>query len=190
MTTYLAGISYLNELLNMPHRLFNLGNIRTNYPFAYANAVTFDLKLPELAAQLGKITGLSTQVAEITEVKPKIDLSKEWKGDLESRPVYTAEGINTMRTSAATANEHFGNPWSEGGYQGTIKASSVAQAAQNYKDWLLGNKFQEVKPEQRTWILDQINQGKLDGANLLYSKNLWIEVRDHMQYHYPKLLLN
>lgn len=172
MTTYLAGMSYLNELINIPHKLFNLGNIRTNYPSVYANPVTFDLKLPELAAQLGKITGLSTQVAEITEVKPKIDLSKEWKGDLESRPVYTAEGVNTMRTSAATANEHFGNPWSEGGYQGTIKASSVTQAAQNYKDWLLGNKFQEVKPEQRTWILDQINQGKLDGANLLYSKKL------------------
>ncbi|NDG30098.1 ATP-binding protein, partial [bacterium] len=104
--------------------------------------------------------------------KPKIDLSREWSGDLQSRPVYTPEGVNTMRTKAAKSNEHFGNPWSEGGYAGTIKTSSISEAAQNYKDWLLGNKFQDVKPEQRAWILDQINQGKLDGANLLYSKKL------------------
>jgi len=107
-----------------------------------------------------------------TDAKPKIDLSREWSGDLESRPVYTPEGVNTMRTKSAKSNEHFGNPWSEGGYAGTIKTSSVPEAAQNYKDWLLGNKFQDVKPEQRAWILDQINQGKLDGANLLYSKKL------------------
>jgi len=107
-----------------------------------------------------------------TGVKPTIDLSREWSGDLESRPVYTPEGVNTMRTKSAKPNEHFGNPWSEGGYSGTIKTSSVAEAAQNYKEWLLGTKFQDVKPEQRAWILDQINQGKLDGANLLYSKKL------------------
>jgi hypothetical protein len=111
-------------------------------------------------------------------VKPTIDLSREWKGDLESRPVYTAEGINTMRTKSAKPNEHFGNPWSELGYGETIKTNSengipaVTVAANNYKEWLLGTKFQDVKPEQRVWILDQINQGKLDGANLLYSKKL------------------
>ena len=105
-------------------------------------------------------------------VKPTIDLSREWSGDLESSDVYTEGAVNTMRTKAAKPNEHFGNPWSEGGYAGTIKAKSVPEAAQNYKDWLLGTKFQEVKPEQRNWILDQINQGKLDNAVLLYSKKL------------------
>jgi hypothetical protein len=77
-----------------------------------------------------------------------------------------------MRTKSAKPNEHFGNPWSEGGYAGTIKTSSVAEAANNYKEWLLGNKFQDVKPEQKAWILKQINQGKLDGAKLLYSAKL------------------
>jgi hypothetical protein len=78
----------------------------------------------------------------------------------------------------AKPNEHFGNPWSEGGYGGTIKTKSengipaVTVAANNYKEWLLGTKFQDVKPEQRAWILDQINQGKLDGATLLYSGKL------------------
>lgn len=118
-------------------------------------------------------------------VKPKIDLSREWKGDLESRPVYTAKGVNTMRTSAAKPTEHFGNPFSEAGYGNTIKVDSIDDAATAYKDWLLHgvtlvkttnkvNLDTYLKPfeAQRVWILDQINQGKLDGANLLYSKKL------------------
>jgi hypothetical protein len=109
----------------------------------------------------------STQSTSV--VKPTINTSKEWKGDLESRPVYTAEGINTMRTSTAKANEHFGNPFSEAGYAGTIKMPSIGAAVIAYKEWLLGTNYTNVKPEQRAWILDQIKQGKLDGATLLYA---------------------
>jgi len=107
-----------------------------------------------------------------TSIKPTIDLSREWKGDLESADVYNKTNpklVNTMRTSAAKPNEHFGNPFSEAGYAGTIKVNSIGEAVIAYKDWLLGTKFQDVKPEQRSWILDQINQGKLDGAKLLYA---------------------
>ena len=107
-----------------------------------------------------------------TSVKPTIDLSKEWSGDLNIRPVYTADGVNTMRTKDAVTNEHFGNPWSEGGYNRTIKTDSIQEAAQNYKDWLLTDKFLSVKPKQRAWILGQINEGKLDGAVLLYGGKL------------------
>lgn len=107
--------------------------------------------------------------AKPTEVKPTIDLSREWRGDLESRPVYTAEGVNTMRSSEANTFENFGNPFSEAGYGGTIKVASIAEAVVAYKEWLLGTNYQDVKPQQRDWILDQINQGKLDGAKLLYA---------------------
>lgn len=124
-------------------------------------------------------TGLEVETKEPVSnpnVNPIIDLSKDWSGDLKTRLVYTTEGgntlVNTMRTESAKPNEHFGNPWSEGGYSGTIKTKSISEAAENYKDWLLGNKFQEVKPEQRAWILDQINKGKLDSATLLYSGKL------------------
>lgn len=106
---------------------------------------------------------------EKVSVKPTIDTSREWRGDLESRPVYTAEGVNTMRSAATNAFTNFGNPFSEAGYAGTIKVASIADAVVAYKDWLLGNKHQDVKPQQREWILDQINQGKLDGAILLYA---------------------
>ena len=116
-----------------------------------------------------------------TTVKPTIDLNREWRGDLESRPVYTAEGINTMRTTSAKADEHFGNPFSEAGYGNTIKVSSIGAAVRMYKDWLLNNAVTESEivsgsikdldkfDKQRTWILDQINQGKLDNATLLYA---------------------
>lgn len=104
-----------------------------------------------------------------TSVKPIIDTSREWKGDLESRPVFTKEGVNTMRTSDANTFENFGNPFSEAGYGGTIKVASIGEAVVAYKEWLLGTNHKDVKPQQRVWILDQINQGKLDGATLLYA---------------------
>jgi hypothetical protein len=110
---------------------------------------------------------LTTQPS--TSVKPTIDINREWRGDLESRPVYTKEGVNTMRTSDANAFENFGNPFSEAGYGGTIKVPSIGAAVIAYKEWLLGTNHKDVKPEQRKWILDQINQGKLDGATLLYA---------------------
>lgn len=117
---------------------------------------------------IGTWSKASTQ-APVSTVKPTIDLSREWRGDLESRPVYTAEGVNTMRSSAANSFENFGNPFSEAGYGGTIKVASIGEAVVAYKEWLLGTNHQDVKPQQREWILDQINQGKLDGATLLYA---------------------
>jgi hypothetical protein len=87
-----------------------------------------------------------------------------------------------MRSTSAKPNEHFGNPFSEAGYGNTIKVDSIADAVLAYKDWLLNgvtlvkttnevNLDTYLKPfeAQRTWILDQINQGKLDGATLLYA---------------------
>ena len=194
---------------------------------------------------------LATQPS--TSIKPRIDTSREWRGDLEARPVYTSEGVNTMRTSKSEPNENFGNPFSESGVNGTVNLGSILKAAKAYKNWLLDDattndygidpkefvkyiiKSAGGKPtskgmfaidgqhyyipnlnierksygydafikvlddelylgastkgytdfkseeyyqlgdlnfEQRNWILDQINQGKLDGATLLYAGKL------------------
>jgi hypothetical protein len=121
-----------------------------------------------------------------TGVRLVIDLSNEWSTDLNKRPVYSSAGINTMRSEVAKPDEHFGNPFSEGGYAGTIKVGSIGEAVDNYRDWLLGSKFQDVKPKQRQWILDQINQGKLDNARLLYSKKL----ADRGQGMHPTALID
>ena len=86
-----------------------------------------------------------------------------------------------MRTTSAKTDEHFGNPFSEAGYGNTIKVASIGAAVRMYKDWLLNNAVTESEivkgsvsdldkfDNQRAWILDQINQGKLDGATLLYA---------------------
>jgi len=92
--------------------------------------------------------------------------------NLTELEVYTQNGVNTLRTKKAKANEHFGNPWSQAGYAGTLKTDTVQRAVDNYKDWLLGIKFQDVKPLQRDWILNQIKEGKLDGQKLLYPSKL------------------
>jgi hypothetical protein len=134
------------------------------------------------------------QGVENVEQKPrqvKVDLENKWTV-LKNQPVYTTDGVNTMRTLNRTHEySHFGNPFSEGGVNGTIKLSSegisaVTAAANTYKDWLLGKKdyadyttangetivLRSVEPEQREWILDEINSGKLDNATLLYDKRL------------------
>lgn len=92
--------------------------------------------------------------------------------NLTELDVYTQNGVNTLRTKKAKANEHFGNPWSEGYHASTIKVSTVQRAVDNYKDWLLGIRYQDVKPAQRDWILNQIKEGKLDGQKLLYPSRL------------------
>jgi len=131
------------------------------------------------SAKTGLISKSTTQPS--TSVKPTIDTSREWSGDLKTRPVYTPEGVNTMRTEVAKKDEHFGNPFSEAGYGDTIKVSSIGAAVRMYKDWLLNNAVTDSEivsgsvndlakfDNQRAWILDQINQGKLDGATLLYA---------------------
>lgn len=151
--------------------------ILTNYRITLTFRKAMDLKPGEPVAPIQQ------QAAVTGSVKPTIDLSREWSGDLKTRSVYTAEGVNTMRTEAAKPNEHFGNPFSEAGYGDTRKVPSIPTAVQAYKDWLLTGYAQWLdengeakdfagKTEQRQWILDQINQGKLDGATLLYAGKL------------------
>ena len=222
-------------------------DIVSNYPDYYVE-VSLSLQTEEEF-----ITPMSNEVIE-SGVKPRIDTSREWKGDLKTRPVYTAEGVNTMRTEAAEPNEHFGNPFSEAGYGNTVKVNSIDEAVKMYKEWLLNNEattkdynldpkefvksiiksaggkptskgmfaidgqyyyipninimskpygydafiqvgndelylgssykgytdfvsnkeyaLSDLNYEQHQWILDQINQGKLDGATLLYAGKL------------------
>lgn len=120
---------------------------------------------------------------------PTIDTSASWS-NLKNQPVYTEQGVNTMRTSNKKAYyAHFGNPFSEGGYSGTLKVSSVEAATRMYKEWLLHNSVSESNfvsatvsdlakyDKQREWILEQIDSGKLDNATLLYDKKLYARGR-------------
>ena len=84
------------------------------------------------------------------------------------------EGVYVMRPNKGDniplVNEinNFGNPWSSKGYQGTIKAKDIPTSIANYRAWLEGTAYQNVEPQRRQWILDQIDKGTLDNKNLLY----------------------
>ena len=183
---FISDNFYTNLEANAEGKIIKLNAYNVIQPTAEVTEKLFPVK----AAQTAPV---STQPS--TSVKPTIDTSREWRGDLDSRPVYVKGevGVNTMRTSDANAFENFGNPFSEAGYGGTIKVASISEAVRAYKDWLLGvdepisnymeysisttgkemelrdTLLQDVKEKQRDWILDQINQGKLDGATLLYA---------------------
>lgn len=158
----------------------------------YDNAITKDdiiteNVINESTENLDNSENISTFVENNVNLGININTSFSWKGDLNNRPVYTEQGVNTMRTSNKEKEYmHFGNPFSEGGYAGTKKTSSVSEAAQAYKEWLLDDFIlyednngiaQQIeegfKKEQRDWILEQINSGKLDNATLLYDKTLF-----------------
>ena len=82
--------------------------------------------------------------------------------------------------------EQFGNPFSSGkGGSLTIKIGGVKECVEAYVKWLQdpnaeftdinGVVHKNVKPEQRKWILEQIDSGKLDGKILAYYKQPDVE---------------
>lgn len=81
--------------------------------------------------------------------------------------VYTSKGVYTMRTSG---NEHFGNPFTGSKVPGLIQMKDIPTAVKAYMDWLTENDHKNVNPEQRQWIIGQINAGNLNGKDLLYMK--------------------
>ena len=76
-------------------------------------------------------------------------------------------GIDTLR-HPDTNGMHFGNPFSHANYKGAIKVGTVKEAVIAYEQWLRGEKYQDVEPERRQWILNQINNGSLVGKPLVY----------------------
>ena len=76
-------------------------------------------------------------------------------------------GINVLRQEG---EEHFGNPFSdnEGATRDTIPTGSLAETVAFYEEWLNGTAHTDVKQERRAWVLEQIDNGVLEGANLLY----------------------
>ena len=66
----------------------------------------------------------------------------------------------------------FSNPWASFNRTGTIKTNSTKESVKNYIDWLTTDKFKDVKPERRSFILDVLKSGKLKGKQLQYYAEL------------------
>ena len=80
------------------------------------------------------------------------------------------EGVSVLRKAG---EKHYGNPFSHLKTQtrDTVKTKDLQETVSNYKAWLEGTDFTDVKQERRKWILDQIDSGALDGKQLLYHSN-------------------
>lgn len=118
----------------------------------------------------------------LNKVSPSTNLSNKttvnndmtW-GELKNLPVFSRLGINSTRKQ--DTYEHFGNPFRGSVRQGMTDTidnktvfGTVKKAAKAYKDWLEGTKHQNVNPEQRDWIIRQVEAGNLKGQTLLYYK--------------------
>lgn len=82
-------------------------------------------------------------------------------------------GIDTLRHPDSNGM-HFGNPFSHANYNGTIKVDSVKDAVEAFTAWLRGDTtyknidLTKVEPERRQWIVNQIENGTLQGRQLVY----------------------
>lgn len=87
------------------------------------------------------------------------------------------EGTYSMRVwpgeyfDGLDSTHHYGNPFGTKGYgsHATIPTNdSGPVVSRRYGDWLQGKSDQDVEPERRDWINQQIADGKLNDAQLIY----------------------
>lgn len=81
-------------------------------------------------------------------------------------------GIDVLRHPDSNGM-HFGNPFSHTTYsygsgQQTINMGSAEAAGIAFEQWLRGEAYQNVEPERRQWIVNQINNGSLRGKPIIY----------------------
>lgn len=77
-------------------------------------------------------------------------------------------GIDTLRHPDENGM-HFGNPFSHTNHVGVQKVMpTVKEAVLAFEKWLSGEEYQDVEPERRQWIINQINSGVLIGKPLVY----------------------
>lgn len=85
--------------------------------------------------------------------------------DVEAK-AKSVNGVNVLRQAG---DEHYGNPFSTKKYRGVKKVvPTIDEAVRDYEAWLRGTDFQDIEPERRQWIVNQINSGALDGKKLVY----------------------
>ena len=116
-------------------------------------------------SQLGNKTQSSNIVISNIKTKDgKYDRTANIKEAKDKGRVYTMEVDSDVKS--------FSNPWASFNRTGTIKTNSTKEAVLNYIDWLTTDKFINVKPERRAFILDILKSGKLKGRQLQYYAEL------------------
>lgn len=123
---------------------------------------------------------------KLSTKKPAKVLDSPTFKTLDKKPVYDLEEntVNTLRSATGTPH-NFGNPFRGSkryGMSDTIDNKltygTIAEAVNAFKQWLDGTAHQDVNPEKRDWILEQIESGQLNGKTLLYYKPKSVEQLD------------
>lgn len=120
----------------------------------------------------------------------KISASNESPIIITGNPSTTAQkakelqGIDALRHPDANGM-HFGNPFTHlesevRSGRASVSTKNVQEAVQNFEQWLRGEAFQDIEPERRQWILDQINSGVLAGRPIVYYTNT---IKDNDGFH-------
>jgi len=86
------------------------------------------------------------------------------------------KAVSGMRKSTPKGKEwrnpkHFGNPFSHlPKSRGIVKTKDLKETLDRYQKWLEGKGDKDIAQEQRKWILEQIDSGKLDNKRFIYMK--------------------
>lgn len=117
---------------------------------------------------LGTGLGSELELGSNSILIPKNDLVYIGPGETTQEVAARIGGIDTLRHPDANGM-HFGNPFSHSNYRGVQKVfPTVKEAVIAYEQWLRGEAYQDIEPERRQWILEQINSGALDNKPLVY----------------------
>jgi hypothetical protein len=109
--------------------------------------------------------------------------NKTVSGNVIIKPVYQKEGIAYAKSidgvfslRVNNNNTNFGNPFSSDVSEVTknnlIQTNSTKESVQKYIDWLTTDKYNNVQPERRAWIIKQLQSGVLKGKPIVYYKEL------------------
>jgi len=123
----------------------------------------------------GKVTeDVYSQLGNKTE-SPNLVISniktKDGKYDRAAN-IKEAQDNNRVYSMETNSNLSFSNPWAHFKRGDTIKTATTKEAVQNYIDWLTTDKFKDIKPERREWILNQLKSGSLKGKAIQYYTEL------------------
>lgn len=83
-----------------------------------------------------------------------------------------AQNNNRIYSMETSSDLSFSNPWAHFNRTGTIKTNTTVEAVKNYIDWLTTDKFNNVKPERKEWILNQLKSGELKNKPIQYYTEL------------------
>jgi len=123
----------------------------------------------------GKVTeDVYSQLGNKTE-SPNLVISniktKDGKYDRAAN-IKEAQSNNRVYSMETNSDLSFSNPWAHFKRGDTIKTATTKEAVQNYIDWLTTDKFKDIKPERREWILNQLKSGSLKGKAIQYYAEL------------------